>query len=485
MNTHWECVVGLEVHIQLATRSKMFSGAATEFGAPPNSQACLIDIALPGVLPVCNREAVRMAVKFGLAVGGKINRRSIFARKNYFYPDLPKGYQISQYELPIVSGGSIDTTVNGEVQTVSLTRAHLEEDAGKSLHEEFSNATGIDLNRAGTPLLEIVSEPDIRSGAQAADYLRKLHNLVTSLGICDGNLQDGSMRCDANVSIRRCGDSALGTRTELKNINSFRFVERGIESEVERQIDVVENGGSVVQQTRQYDARKNRSRPMRGKESAHDYRYFPDPDLPPLVLSDEFVDAVRALLPELPQNRRNRFITQYGIGEDAASQLTSSVEVSDYFESAVAESPQNPKAVANWINVELTSYLKRNGLQIAESLIPAQSLGRIVARIDSGRISGNGAKILLKSLWHNPGDDVDDRISEEGLEQTSDGDATAQAVSAALDAHADQVRQYLEGNTRVLGYLVGQVMKASRGKLNAKLVNEEIRRQIVSRGRKN
>ncbi len=476
---NWECVVGLEVHIQLATASKLFSGASTEFGASPNSQACLIDVALPGVLPVCNREAVRMAVLFGLAVGATINRRSIFARKNYFYPDLPKGYQISQYELPIVLGGSIDTTVDATVCPINLTRAHLEEDAGKSLHDQFSGVTGIDLNRAGTPLLEIVSEPEIRSGAQAANYLRVLHNLVTTLGICDGNLQDGSMRCDANVSIRRRGDTELGTRTELKNINSFRFVERGIESEMLRQIDVLESGGAVTQETRQYDAQSNTSRPMRGKEHAHDYRYFPDPDLPPLVLSEEYIDSIRARMPELPQDKLHRFISQYRISSDVASQLTSSVDAAQYFEAAVVESPHNPKAVANWIIGELTSYLNRENLEIKDSAVPADALGRIVARIEDGTISGNGAKTLLKFLWAQPDADIDRLIAKEGLEQNSDDEQISQVVAEVLDSHPDQVRQYQDGTTKVLGYLVGQAMKASRGKLDAKRVNEEIRRQLA------
>ncbi len=475
---NWECVVGLEVHIQLLTKSKMFSGSATEFGASPNTQASMIDVALPGVLPVCNREAVRMAVKFGLAVGAEINRKSIFARKNYFYPDLPKGYQISQYELPIVSGGSIETTVDDEPQTVMLTRAHLEEDAGKSLHENLVDATGIDLNRAGMPLLEIVSEPEIRSGAQAADYLRKLHSLVTTLEICDGNLQNGSMRCDANVSIRRKGDSNLGTRTELKNINSFRFVEKGIESEMRRQIELVEGGGTVVQETRQYDAQTNSSQPMRGKESAHDYRYFPDPDLPPLTLTDEFIDALREQMPELPDAKFRRFQSQYGLNSEMAAQLAFSTESSKYFEVAVKESPSNAKSVANWVAVELMSYLNRSNLSISESLVPPKSLGQLVAKIGQGKISGSGAKTLLNLLWNNPGADVDGMIKRESLEQQSDSGETERIVEEVLSQFNDQARQYYDGNSKVLSFLVGQVMRASGGKLNAKLVNEEIRNQI-------
>ncbi len=479
MTREWECVVGLEVHIQLATRSKLFSGASTEFGAEPNTQACLIDAALPGVLPVCNREAVRMAVMFGIAVGADINRHSVFARKNYFYPDLPKGYQISQYELPIVLGGNIETSVDGKTETVNLTRAHLEEDAGKSLHDQVAGATGIDLNRAGTPLLEIVSEPEIRSGAQAADYLRRLHSIVTTLGICDGNLQDGSMRCDANVSIRKKGSSELGTRTELKNINSFRFVERAIESEMLRQVDLVENGGKVVQETRQYDAQKNESRPMRSKEHAHDYRYFPDPDLPPLVIGEEYIESIRKRMPELPQTRQLRFADQYGLVPEVAARLVSSSEVANFFERATLEAPDNPKGVANWVLVELMSYLNRDSLQIDQSPISASTIGRIVARIDEGKISGNGAKALLKALWSTPGADIDEAINREGLELQADSEETIRVVTEVLDSFPEQVRQYQEGSTKVLGFLVGQVMKASGGKLNARLVNEEILRVLA------
>ncbi|MXW48465.1 MAG: Asp-tRNA(Asn)/Glu-tRNA(Gln) amidotransferase subunit GatB, partial [Gammaproteobacteria bacterium] len=394
--TQWESVIGLEVHIQLQSKSKIFSGASTQFGSDPNVQACLIDVALPGVLPVCNFEAVRMAVVFGLAVGAKINRRSIFERKNYFYPDLPKGYQISQYEIPIVSGGSIETEVDGEVRVVGLTRAHLEEDAGKSLHDQFNDATGIDLNRAGTPLLEIVSEPDIRSAAQASDYMRKLHRLVTYLGICDGNMQEGSLRCDANVSVRPVGQEELGTRTELKNINSFRFVEKGIEVEIDRQIEVLESGGKIVQETRLYDSKLNVTRPMRGKEDAQDYRYFPDPDLPPLVVSDDFIREVQRELPELPNERKNRFENELGLTNADAVQLTQSREVADYFEEALQRSPDNAKGVANWINVELASYLNKSGLNIQNSKVSAETLGELVAKVSDGTISGAGGKTLLQ-----------------------------------------------------------------------------------------
>ena len=473
----WESVIGLEVHIQLATRSKIFSGASTEFGAEPNNQACLIDVALPGVLPVCNVEAVRMAVKFGIAIGADINRKSIFARKNYFYPDLPKGYQISQYEIPIVVGGTLDTVVDGSVHTVGLTRAHLEEDAGKSLHDEFPGATGIDLNRAGTPLLEIVSEPDIRSAQQAADYMRRLHRLVTYLGICDGNMQEGSLRCDANVSMRPRGEKDLGTRTELKNINSFRFVEKGIISEIDRQTEVLEAGGTVIQETRLYDPIRNVTRPMRGKEDAQDYRYFPDPDLPPLVLSEEFIDSVRADIPELPEQRKQRFMTEFNLSETDAAQLTQSRPVADYFESALNHA-DNPKGVANWINGELSSYLNKLGIDISDSRVDSEALGQIVANVDSGVISGHGAKILLSILWETPNLSVDEVIESESLRQDSDSGTIEALIDEVFAAEPEQVQRLKDGNQKLIGFFVGQVMKKSEGKADPKLVSDIIRKRI-------
>ena len=475
---NWESVIGLEVHIQLATRSKMFSGASTSFGAEPNRQACLIDVALPGVLPVCNAQAVRMAVKFGLAIGARINQKSIFARKNYFYPDLPKGYQISQFEIPIVVGGTIETKVNGETKPVGITRAHLEEDAGKSLHEEYVNATGIDLNRAGTPLLEIVSEPEIRSAAQAADYMRRLHAIVTYLEICDGNMQEGSLRCDANVSIRRVGDKKLGTRTELKNINSFRFVEKGIITEIARQIDILESGGTIRQETRQYDSQRNVTRSMRGKEDAHDYRYFPDPDLPPLVISQEYIDEVRSEIPQLPEARRTRLIQKLSLSESDADQITQSRLAADFFDTALREVPQNPKGLANWMIVELGSYLNRSGMTIAGSKVTAKSLGQIVARIDQNVISGKGAKTLLAALWENPDLSVDEMIEAKNLKQSTDSGEIAQFVRKAIQESPAEVKRYKDGNFRLLGYFVGQVMKASKGKANPKLVSEDVRKQL-------
>ena len=476
--TQWETVIGLEVHIQLSTKSKIFSGASTKFGSDPNKQACLIDVALPGVLPVCNQEAIRMAIKFGLAVGATINRKSIFERKNYFYPDLPKGYQISQYEIPIVAGGSLETEVDGEVHVVGLTRAHLEEDAGKSLHEQFDDATGIDLNRAGTPLLEIVSEPEIRSAAQAADYMRKLHSLVTYLGICDGNMQEGSLRCDANVSIRPIGQKELGTRAELKNINSFRFVEKGIEIEIDRQIEILESGGTVVQETRLFDPKLNVTRPMRGKEDAQDYRYFPDPDLPPLVVSDALIDEVRKNLPELPSARKQRFMEDLGLSDADAGQLTQSREVADFYEEALGTSPTNAKSVANWVNVELASYLNKSGLGIQESRVDASVIGKIVAHIADGTISGAGGKTLLQSLWDDPQQSIDAVIDEKGLKQLEDSDELERLVDEVIKTNPEQVQKFKEGNAKLLGFLVGQVMKLSKGKANPKLVNQSLREKL-------
>ncbi len=476
--TQWEIVIGLEVHIQLATQSKIFSGASSQYGAAPNVQACEIDIALPGVLPVCNREAVRMAVKFGLAVDAEINRKSVFARKNYFYPDLPKGYQISQFELPVVSGGHIHTQVDDIVQKVGITRAHLEEDAGKSLHEAFFDVTGIDLNRAGTPLLEIVSEPDIRSAAQAADYLRRLHSLVTYLGICDGNMQEGSFRCDANVSVRPLGSEILGTRTELKNINSFRFVEKGIITEANRQIQILESGGAIVQETRQYDPNRDITRPMRSKEDAHDYRYFPDPDLPPLVLDDDFIVEIKESLPELPEARQQRFVSQYQLKDSVAALLTQSKATADYFETAAALAPQNLKSLANWIVVELNSYLNRHNLSIEDSRVSAKTLGLLISRINEGVISGRAGKELLEILWHDPRASVDQIIEEKGLKQISGSSEIEALIEKVFQDNPTELEKLRQGNMKLLGYFVGQAMKLSKGKANPKLVNQLIREKL-------
>ncbi len=475
----WETVIGLEVHVQLLTRSKIFSGASTRYGAEANSQACAVDIALPGVLPVMNAEAARMAVKFGLAVDATINRRSVFARKNYFYPDLPKGYQISQYELPVVANGRLAIRVDGAEKVIGITRAHLEEDAGKSLHEDFHGMTGIDLNRAGTPLLEIVSEPDMRSPHEAVAYLRTLHTLVRYLEICDGNMQEGSFRCDANVSVRPQGESELGTRTELKNINSFRFIERALDYEIERQIDVLESGGKVVQETRLYDPERNETRPMRGKEEAHDYRYFPDPDLPPMVLDDAFVEAVGQTLPELPDAKRRRLVDRYGLGADDAQQLTASRETAEYFEAAVnaAGGDGQAKPVANWIVGELSSFLNRDGIDIDVAPVSAALLGGLIRRIDDGTVSGKIAKDVFAAMWQGAGD-ADAVIDQRGLRQITDSAQIETVVDEVLAAHPEQVAQYRAGQQKVFGYLVGQVMKATRGKANPGQVNVILRTRL-------
>ena len=465
----WEPVIGLEIHAQLATRSKIFSGASTAYGAAPNTQACAVDLGLPGVLPVLNGEAVRMAITFGLAIGARVARRSIFARKNYFYPDLPKGYQISQYELPIVHDGRVHVSPeHGEPFTVGITRAHLEEDAGKSLHDAFQGMTGIDLNRAGTPLIEIVSEPDMRSARQAVAYMRTIHSIVRYLGICDGNMQEGSFRCDANVSLRPAGLSTLGTRTELKNLNSFRFVERAIEFEIERQSELLERGEVVVQETRLYDETRDETRSMRSKEEAEDYRYFPDPDLLPLEVSEETIETLRAALPELPDVRRDRFVEQYALASEQAAHLTADRATADYFETAAAAC--EPKLAANWVTGELTALLNRHQLDIEASPVSAERLAGLLARISDGTVSGSGAKEVLAAMWQGEGD-ADALIRSLGLEQVSDSGALEAIVDAVVADNPSQVAQYRDGKTKVLGFLVGQVMKASSGKANPKQVS--------------
>ena len=475
----WETVIGLEIHTQLRTKSKIFSGAATTYGAEPNTQACAVDLALPGVLPVMNKDAARMAVKFGLAIGARINQTSIFDRKNYFYPDLPKGYQISQLELPIVGKGSITIDVNGEKKVIGVTRAHLEEDAGKSLHEDFHGMTGIDLNRAGTPLIEIVSEPDMRSAAEAVAYLKSIHSLVRYLDICDGNMQEGSFRCDANVSVRPKGQLEFGTRTELKNINSFRFVEKAIEIEVERQIDILESGGRVIQETRLYDSEKNQTRSMRSKEEANDYRYFPDPDLPQMVLEDSFIEEIRHELPELPGARCERFITEYGLSDYDAQTLTASRDLADYYEQAVAILPTQPKLIANWVNGELAAGLNRDSTNITESPVTASMLGELVTRIDDNTISGKMAKEVFEAIWNGEGN-ADEVIEKRGLKQISDDSAIEPVIDEILANNTNQVEQYKSGNTKLLGFFVGQVMKATQGKANPKQVNELLSKKLAT-----
>ncbi len=475
----WEIVIGLEVHAQLMTHSKIFSGASTAYGAQPNTQACAVDVGLPGVLPVMNREAALMAARFGLAVGATINRVSVFARKNYFYPDLPKGYQISQFEIPVVSGGTLEIhTPEGE-KTIRITRAHLEEDAGKSLHEQFHGMTGIDLNRAGTPLLEIVSEPDMRSPAEAVAYLRKLHSLVRTLEICDGNMQEGSFRCDANISIRRHGDKTLGTRTELKNINSFRFVERALHHEIERQIAVVEDGGDIIQETRLYDPERDQTRSMRSKEEAHDYRYFPDPDLPPLVISEADLEQLRDELPELPDARLARFISDYDLGADEAVQLTSQKEIADYYENAVTKADGETRLTANWINGELMAWLNRCNTAFTDSPVSPTMLGQLVKRIQDKTISGKIAKEVFQAMWNGEGN-ADDVIASRSLTQITDSSAIEQVVSDVIARFPDQSEQIRAGQEKVIGFLVGQVMKATSGKANPQAVNDILKKQLLN-----
>ncbi len=470
----WETVIGLEIHAQLATQSKIFSGASTAYGAEPNTQACAIDLGMPGVLPVLNREAVRMAVMFGLAIGADVARRSVFARKNYFYPDLPKGYQISQYELPVVQKGQLTIDLeDGSSKVIGITRAHLEEDAGKSLHEDFHELSGIDLNRAGTPLLEIVSEPDLRSAKEAVAYMKKLHQMVVYLGICDGNMQEGSFRCDANVSVRRKGDPKFGTRAEIKNLNSFRFVERAIEFEIERQIDLIEAGGKVVQETRLYDPDKGETRSMRGKEEANDYRYFPDPDLLPLVLDDEFIAAARASLPELPDVKKQRFVEQYGLSSYDAGVLTASRELGDYYEATVAALGGEPKMCANWVMGDFAAFLNKENRDIAQSPVGAAQLAGLLRRIQDQTISGKIAKEVFEALWAGEGaGDADAIIEKRGLKQITDTSAIEKVIDAVIAANPEQLAQYRAGKDKLFGFFVGQVMKLSKGKANPQQVND-------------
>ncbi len=476
----WELVIGLEIHAQLATRSKIFSGSSTVFGAEPNTQANLVDLGYPGVLPVFNREAAAMAVKFGLASNSTIARRSIFARKNYFYPDLPKGYQISQYELPIVHDGHLDITLeDGSTKRIGIIRAHLEEDAGKSLHEEFRGMTGIDLNRAGTPLLEIVSAPDLRSTREAVAYMKKVHTLVRYLEISDGNMQEGSLRCDANVSVRRRGDTGLGTRTELKNLNSFRFIERAIAYEEARQIEVLESGGEIVQETRLYDSDRHETRAMRSKEEAMDYRYFPDPDLLPLELDDEFIESVRQTLPELPDAKRERFVEQYGLSGYDASVLTASRELADYYEAVAGELRGEPKLAANWVMGELAGALNKAGLEIASSQVAAGTLAALLRRVIDNTISGKIAKEVFEAMWMGEGS-ADDIIEARGLRQIPDAGASEAAIDEVLEAHPAQLEQYRGGKDKLFGFFVGQVMRATAGKANPQQVNELLRKKLTS-----
>ncbi|MGD8407737.1 MAG: Asp-tRNA(Asn)/Glu-tRNA(Gln) amidotransferase subunit GatB [Thiohalophilus sp.] len=473
----WETVIGLEIHTQLATQSKIFSGASTAYGAPPNTQACAVDLGLPGVLPVLNKEVVNMAICFGLAIDAQIAPRSVFARKNYFYPDLPKGYQISQYELPIVEHGTVTIRLDdGSEKTIGVTRAHLEEDAGKSLHEDYHGMTGIDLNRAGTPLLEIVSEPDMRSAVEAVAYMKKIHALVRYLGISDGNMQEGSFRCDANVSVRPKGQAEFGTRAELKNINSFRFVERAINFEVERQIDLLEAGGEVVQETRLYDADRDETRSMRSKEEAMDYRYFPDPDLLPVEISNEHIERIRETLPELPEAKKDRFVSDYDLKEEDAVILTSSREMADYFEK-VAKHSNEAKLSANWVIGELSGYLNREDREIADSPVSAEMLAGIIQRIKDNTISGKIAKDVFEAMWNGEGD-ADAIIEKKGLKQITDSGELEAIVDKVIADNPEQVEQYRAGKDKVLGFFVGQCMKATRGKGNPAQLNQMLKDKL-------
>ncbi|NGM85765.1 Asp-tRNA(Asn)/Glu-tRNA(Gln) amidotransferase subunit GatB [Parapusillimonas sp. SGNA-6] len=480
----WEIVIGLETHAQLSTESKIFSNSSTRFGAAPNTQANEVDMALPGSLPVMNKGAVERAIQFGLAVGAQVAPRSIFARKNYFYPDLPKNYQISQYEIPVVLGGKLSFFVGDEEKTVNLTRAHLEEDAGKSLHENFTgphgeSSTGIDLNRAGTPLLEIVSEPEMRSAAEAVAYARTLHGLVVWLGICDGNMQEGSFRCDANVSVRRPGEP-LGTRCEIKNLNSFRFLERAIQYEVRRQIELIEDGGTVVQETRLYDSDRDETRSMRSKEDAHDYRYFPDPDLPPLVIEPEWMARVQRDMPELPAHKRQRFESELGLTPYDAAQLTMSRANATYFEAVAAQLPEGQaKLGANWVLGELSAALNRDELDIDQSPVPANALAALIARIIDGTISNKMARDVFAAMWSGEhGGDPDAIIEARGLKQISDTGAISAMIDEVLAAHPAIVEEYRAGKQKAFNSLVGQVMKAARGKANPQQVNDLLKQKL-------
>jgi aspartyl-tRNA(Asn)/glutamyl-tRNA(Gln) amidotransferase subunit B len=475
----WETVIGLEIHAQLATKTKIFSGSPTAYGAEPNTQADLVDLGYPGVLPVLNAEAVRMAVQFGLAVDAVIAPKSVFARKNYFYPDLPKGYQISQYELPIVARGHLDVMQeDGSVKRVGITRAHLEEDAGKSMHEGLVGLSAIDLNRAGTPLIEIVSEPDMRSAKEAVAYMKKVHTLVRYLGICDGNMQEGSFRCDANVSVRRRGAEKLGTRAELKNLNSFRFVEKAINHEVQRQIDILEGGGKVVQETRLYDSDKDETRSMRSKEEANDYRYFPDPDLLPVVLDHAFIDALRSKLPELPDQKAARFAAQYGLSPYDAQVLTASREMAAFYENVAAAVPADAKLAANWVMGDFSAALNKDALEVGASRLSAAQLGGLLGRIVDNTISGKLAKEVFEVMWADASD-ADAVIEARGLKQITDSGAIGKLIDEIMAANPKQLADYRAGKDKLFGFFVGQAMKQSGGKANPALLNDLLKQKLA------
>ena len=475
--SEWETVIGLEVHVQLATKSKIFSGASTLFGSSPNTQACNIDLGMPGVLPVLNEEVLKMAIKFGLSINANINSPTQFARKNYFYPDLPKGYQISQLDNPIVEGGGLEITLkDGSKKKIRITRAHLEEDAGKSLHEDFEGLTGIDLNRAGTPLLEIVSEPDLSSPEEAVAYLKKIHSIIRYLEISDGNMAEGSMRCDANVSLRKKGSKELGTRTETKNVNSFKFVEKAIQHEIRRQMKVLESGERVTQETRLYDSQLDETRPMRSKEFANDYRYFPEPDLLPVILDEDFIKSVKDLMPELSEEKENRFIKEYKLSDYDANVLSVDPNLSNFFEEVVVRS-RNPKLSANWIMGELSAFLNKENLSILETKVDSINLGNLLSRIEDSTISGKIAKEVFEEMW-NSKKSPDEIIEEKGLKQVTDSSEIEKVINQVLEQNQTQLEQYKSGKVKLFGFFVGQVMKASRGKANPEQVNKLLEERL-------
>ena len=473
---NWEAVIGLEIHVQLSTKSKLFSGASTNFGALPNTQACNIDLALPGVLPVLNEEVLRMAIKLGKALNANINSPTSFARKNYFYPDSPKGYQISQMDKPIVETGYLDIEIEGVKKRIGVTRAHLEEDAGKSLHDDFEGQSGIDLNRAGTPLLEIVSEPEINTPQEAVAYLKSIHSIIRYLEISDGNMAEGSMRCDANVSVRRKGDEELGTRTETKNVNSFRFVEKAIQYEIERQIHELESGNPIIQETRLYDSQQNTTRPMRSKEFANDYRYFPEPDLLPINLEKDFIDEVISTMPEMPEQKRERFISEYNLSNYDADLLALDKDLANFFEE-VSKVSGSPKLSANWIMGDLSAQLNNENLNIQDSKISSKKLGELIIRINDGTISGKIAKDVFEKIWISGGE-VDETIQKEGLEQVTNFDEIESMIDKVIQSNPEQHSQYKAGKDRLFGFFVGQVMKASEGKANPKQVNDILKKKL-------
>ena len=473
----WDPVIGLEIHVQLNTNSKIFSPASTDFGADQNTQACAIDLGMPGVLPVLNEEAVKMAIKFGIAIGANISDDSIFARKNYFYPDLPKGYQISQYETPIVEGGSVDIIVNDKIKTINITRAHLEEDAGKSIHDLFPNETAIDLNRAGTPLIEIVSEPEMKSAVEAVKYLKNIHSLVRYLGISDGNMQEGSFRCDANISLMEKGSDVLGTRAEIKNINSFKFVENAINYEIERQSEILDQGNNVIQETRLYDPSKNETRSMRSKEEANDYRYFPDPDLLPVSISTELINDIKLNMPELPTAKRDRFRNDYGLKDYDIDILINSRELSEYFENAIENTELKPKSVANWIITEVLALANKSNIAVEDYPVSHQNLQSLLLNIHNDVISSKQAKDVFERMWNN-GEIAQDIIENEGMKQISNTDELNKIVDNIIKNHYKSVEEYQNGKDKLLGFFVGQVMKETQGKGNPKLINQILKEKL-------